>query len=136
MAKYVNTKDDSLGARILSDDKIAVARIIDDRKVVEIIEGAEQIKQIIDTAIPILDHIIKALIDFFSSIFNPFPCVIVLDGQNYVFTEQKAPFKAIDRVFYMNQDEKNDIKFMFEAQHMPKAKRELRKELKSLGYIK
>ena len=132
---YVSTTDDSLGARIISKDKIAVARIIEGKKVIEIIEGAEQIKDIIDAALPILQHILQDLIDFFRS-FNPFPTVIVIDGENYFYTEQKAPFKAIDKVFYMNDYDKNDVKFVYEAPHMQKAKRELKKELKALGYIK
>ena len=136
MTQYVNTTDDSLGARIISEDKIAVARVIDDSNVLEIIEDAEMIKNLIDKALPILEHVLKALIDFFSSVFNPFPTVIVVGGQNYVFTEQRAPFKAIDRVFYMNAEDGNDILYMFEDKHMQKARRELRKELKSLGYLK
>ena len=136
MAQYVNTTDDSLGARIISEDKIAVARVIEGKNVIEIIENAEMIKNLIDKALPILEHILKALIDFFSSLCNPFPTVIVVSGKNYVFTEQKAPFKAIDKVFYMNAEDGNDIIHMYEAPHMPKAKRELKKELKSLGYIK
>ena len=135
MIQYVNTKDDSLGARIINDDKIAVARIIEGKRVIEIIEDANQIKDIIDKALPILQHILQALIDFFRS-FNPFPTVIVVDGNNYFYTEQKAPFKALDSVFYMNNEDKNDIILRYESPYMPKAKRELKKELKDLGYIK
>lgn len=134
--KYVSTKDDSIGARIISENKIAVARIIEGKRVIEIIEGAENIKNIIDKAIPIVQHILQALIDFFRS-FNPFPTVIVRDGKNFMFTQQFAPHKAIDAVFYMWQDGTEcEIIFRYEAPHMQKAKRELKKELKSLGYIK
>jgi hypothetical protein len=133
--KYVSTTDDSLGARFINDDKIAVARLIEGKRVIEIIEDAEQIKGIIDKALPILQHILQALIDFFRS-FNPFHTVLVIDGKNYIYTEQKAPLKAIDSVFYMNDDDKNDIIFRYDAIHMQKAKKELKKELKTLGYIK
>jgi len=133
--KYISTTDDSIGARIINENKIAVARLIQGKRVIEIIEDADQIKEIVDKAIPIVQHILQALIDFFRS-FNPFHTVIVIDGKNYIYTEQKAPFKAIDSVFYMNDEDKNDIKFRYDAIHMQKAKRELKKELKALGYIR
>lgn len=134
--KYVSTTDDSIGARFINDEKIAVARVIEGKRVIEIIEDADKIKDIVDKVLPILEHILQALIDFFRS-FNPFHTVLVIDGRNYVYTEQKAPFKAIDSVFYMWQEGNEcDIRFRYEAPHMQKAKRELKKELKSLGYIK
>jgi len=136
MIKYVNTKDDSIGARIINDEKIAVARVIEGKRVIEIIEDVDQIKDIVDKALPIVQHILQALIDFFRS-FNPFHTVIRVNDRDYVYTEQKAPFKAIDSVFYMWQEGNEcDIIFRYEAPHMQKAKRELKKELKSLGYIK
>jgi hypothetical protein len=132
MAKYVMTKDGSIGGKLVGDDKVLVATVIDGQKVVEIVEITSDI---IDQVAPVLTKIIRALQDFFNSVFHRFPTVIKVNGKNYVFTEQKAPFKAIDRVFYMNNEDKNDILFKHEAQQMPQAKKELRKELKSMGYM-
>lgn len=126
------TTDESLGAKLIGDGKALVAREVNGRKFVEIIE---ETSDIIDKALPIVQHIIQQLVDFFNSVFCRFPTVIVLDGQNYIFTIQPSPFKGIDKVFYMNEEDKNDIIFEHEDTRLPRAKKELRKELKSLGYL-
>ncbi len=133
MRKFVATTDDSIGAELLGNGKARVAREIEGRKVVEIIE---ETSDIIDEALPILQHIIQQLKDFFNAIFNRFPCVIVEKGNNYVFTEQRAPWKAIDRVFYMNADDGNDKIFEFEAPTIGKARNLLYKQLKQSRYVK
>lgn len=132
MAKYVNTTDDSIGAKLLGDGKALVAREINGTKVVEIIN---ETNEIIDQVAPVVTQIINKLVDFFNSIFHRFPTVIVVEGMHYVFTEQKAPFKAIDKVFYLCEEDPNYRLFEHEAQNMPTAKRALRKELKSMGYM-
>lgn len=131
---YVKTKDDTIGAK-WEKDKLITAKIIEQRKVVELIEDPEIIKQIIDVSIPVIGELLSILISFFSSVLNPFPCIIAIEGKNYVLTMQKAPLKAIDKIFYMNEEDKNDIIFPFEGQTMQKAKNQLKKELKNLGYI-
>jgi len=133
MAKYVKTTDNSIGGMLIDGDKVVTATIIEGRKVVEILQAT---KEQLDNILPLASAIVKDLIDFFNSIFNPFPCVIKVDGGCYVLTEQRAPWAAIDRVFYMNQEDKNDIRFMHEAKTMPKAKAGLRKELKEIGFVK
>lgn len=133
MAKYVKTTDDSIGGMLIDGERVVTATIIDGRKVVEILKAT---KEQLDQILPLASQIAQDLINFFNSIFQPFPCVIKLEGRSYVLTEQRAPWAAIDRVFYMNEADKNDIIFQHEAKAMPKAKRELRKELKTYGYAK
>jgi len=136
MAKYVATKDDdSIGAKLLDDETAVIAKMIDGRKVVEIIKGAEKVNEVIDKALPIVSEILQKLADFFNSIFHRFPTVIIMDGVSYVYTIQPSPFKGIDRVFYMSTEDKNDILFLHEDPKLPRAKKELRKELKQFGYI-
>ena len=134
MAKYYNTKDDSLGAKEISEGKMIIARQIGGRNVLEIIEDPQQIADLIDKILPVLGHVLQALKDFFQNIFQRFPSVIVERGNNYIFTLQPAPFKAIDKVFYMNADDPTDVIFYVEAQNMGKAKNELHKALKGAGY--
>ena len=134
MSKYVSTTDSSIGALLLDDGKLVIARKIDNLNVVEIIEDLEKVKELIDKITPVIGQIYRTLVDFFSSIINPFPSVIIQNGVSYRFTEQKAPWKAIDFVFYMSED--GEQIFKHEDSRMPRAKRELRKELKDYGYIK
>jgi len=133
MAKYVSTKDDSLGGEVLPNGKVRIARKINGRNVIEIVE---QTSDIIDEVLPLAQHIIQALKDFFQNIFCRFPTVIVERGNNYIYTLQPAPFKAIDRVFYMNVDDPTDRIFEFENKAMGKAKNELHKALKAAGYVR
>ena len=49
---------------------------------------------------------------------------------------QKAPWGAIDKVFYIKYEYKNETIFVHEAKQMSVARRELRKELKEVGYTK
>jgi hypothetical protein len=134
--KFVNTKDDSVGGMLHDDGKLSVMNVIDGFKTVEIIEDLEKVKDLIDTSLPIIQEILRALQSFFSSIANPFPPVIKQNDNYYKFTMQKAPWEAIDKIFYMNDENKNDIIYVHEAKTMAAARRELRKELKGLGYIK
>jgi hypothetical protein len=136
MAKYLSTKDDSIGAKELPNGKILVARKIEGRNVLEVLEDPQEIADIIDKILPVAQHIIQALKDFFNNIFQRFPSVIVERGNNYVFTLQPAPFKAIDKVFYMNADDPTDRLYEFEHKHMGKAKNMLYKALKETGYLK
>ena len=130
--KYVSTKDDSIGGKLIGDGRVLIARMINGKKFVEIIDEASDI---IDKVLPVLGHILQSLIDFFNSVFHRFPTVIVQSGENYVYTIQPSPFKGVDKVFYMNEENKNDIIFEHENPNLPTAKRELRKELKALGYM-
>jgi transcriptional regulator of heat shock response len=132
MGKYVNTKDESLGAKLLENGKALVAREVNGKKVVEIID---QTSDILDQALPIVQKIIQQLVDFFNSVFHRFPTVIVVEGKNYIFTTQPAPFKAIDRVFYLCEEDPNYRMFEHEGKNLYQAKQQLRKELKSLGYL-
>jgi hypothetical protein len=133
MAKFVSTKDDSLGGKVLDNGKVLVARKIDGRKVVEVLD---ETADIIDKALPLAQHIIQALINFFNDIFQRFPHVIVVDGVNHVFTIQPARgIKANDRVFYQSTDDANDVLFFKEAPTMGQAKKQLFQELKSKGYV-
>jgi hypothetical protein len=129
---YVNTTDDSIGAKLLGNGKALVAREINGTKVVEIIN---ETNEIIDQVAPVLKQIINKLVDFFNSIFHRFPTVIKVEGKNYIFTIQPAPFKAIDKVFYLCEDDPNYRLFEHEGKNLPEAKRGLRKELKDLGYM-
>lgn len=133
MAKFVSTKDDSLGGKLLDNGKVLIARDIDGRKVVEIVE---ETADIIDKLLPLAQHIIEALKNFFNNIFQRFPHVIIVNGANYVFTIQPAHgIKSPDKVFYMSTDDRNDILFFQEAPTLGKAKNQLFKELKSEGYV-
>ena len=132
MKQYVATKDDSIGGILLDNGKVLIAKKVNGRKVVEIIE---QTSDIIEKVLPIAKKIIAAIQDFLNSIFFRFPCVIVQDKKTYVFTMQPAPFKAIDRVFYMNELDRNDIIYLCEDERMVSAKASLRNTLKGLGYI-
>jgi len=134
--KFVNTTDDSIGGMLHPDGKLSVVTVIDGLQTVEIIEDLEKVKDLVDKAIPVIGQILKTLIDFFSSIVNPFPPVIKQGDKYFRFTMQKAPWSAIDKVFYMNDEDKNEIIFIHEAKQMSIARRELRKELKEYGYIK
>lgn len=134
--KFVNTTDDSIGGMLHPDGKLSVVKVIDGLNTVEIIEDIEKVKELVELSIPVIQEIIRALTNFFSSIVNPFPPVIIQNGKYYRWTMQKAPWAALDRVFYMNDEDKNDIIFYHEAKQMPAARRELRKELKDYGYIK
>jgi len=130
--KFVATTDNSIGGMLIDGKKVVTATIIDGRKVVEIIEAtAEQLENIL----PMLSSIVQQLKEFFRSIFNRFPCAIVEDGITYVLTEQPAPWKGIDRVFYMSTIDKNDCIYMEEEPSMTKAKNELFKALKVKGYV-
>ena len=130
--KFVATTDDSIGGMLIDGNKVVTATVIDGRKVVEIIEATEdQLKNIL----PGLSSIYNQLKEFFMSLFNRFPCAIVEGGNTYILTEQPAPFKGIDRVFYMNDADKNDCIYMEEAVSMTKAKNELFKALKVKGYV-
>lgn len=134
--KFVNTKDESIGGMLHDDGKLSVVNIIDGIKTVEIIEDLEKVKELIDTALPVIDHILRTLVSFFSSIANPFPPVIKQGDKYFKFTMQKAPWEAIDKVFYMNDEDKNECIYIHEAKTMAAARRGLRLELKELGYIK
>ena len=134
--KFVNTKDDSVGGMLHPDGKLSVVNVVDGLKTVEIIEDLEKVKDLVDQAVPVIGQILRTLIDFFSSIVNPFPPVIVQNGKNFRFTMQKAPWGAIDKVFYMNDEDKNETIYIHEAKQMSVARRELRKELKEVGYTK
>jgi len=130
--KFVPTTDNSIGGMLIEGNKVVTATIIDGRKVVEIIEAtAEQL----DNILPLAAKIIQQLKEFFRSLFNRFPCVIVEGGVSYVLTEQPAPWKGIDRVFYMSIVDQNDCIYMEEAQSMTKAKNEMFKALKVKGYV-
>jgi hypothetical protein len=136
MAKYVNTKDDSLGAKVLDNGTAIVARLIDGRKHVEIIEDLKEVEKIIGDVLPIAEKIWQMLVEFFNSVFNKFPTIIKIGGEEYIFTEQRSPGKGIDRVFYMNALDRGDaLQFMHENQRIGKARRALRDELKELGII-
>ena len=133
MRKYVATTDNSIGGMLIEGNKVVTATIVEGRKVVEILEATEdQLKNIL----PLASNIYNLLKDFFQSIFNPLPCVIKLDGEDYVRTEQFAPFSAIARIFYMSNIDANVRIFEFEGKTMGKAKRQLRQALKEQGYIK
>ena len=134
--KYYNTKDDSIGAKEIAEGKILVARKIEGRNVLEILEDPQEIADIVDKVLPVLQHVIQSLKDFFQNIFQRFPSVIREQGNNYVFTIQPAPFKAIDKVFYMNADDPTDRKFEFEHKHLGKAKNMLYKALKAANYLR
>lgn len=134
--KYVNTTDESIGGMLHDDGKLSIVTLIDGLEKVEIIEDLEKVKDIIDTALPIATAILKALINAFSSIVNPFPVIITQNDEDFRFTEQRAPFSGIDRVFYMSEQDKENIIYLHEDKRMPRAKRELRLQLKELGYIK
>ena len=125
MGKYVNTTDESLGAKLLDNGKALVAREVNGKKVVEIID---QTSEILDQALPVLEEIIKKLINFFNSVFHRFPTVIVIDGQNFVFTQQPSPFKGIDKVFYLCEEDPHYREFEHEGKSMYLAKKGLKEE--------
>lgn len=133
MRKFVPTTDDSLGGMLIGDNKIVTATIIEGRKVVEILEAT---KEQLENILPLAATIIKQLREFFNSIFNRFPCVIKVGDIHYIFTEQKAPWKAIDKIFYMNSEDGNDKIMEFDATTMGAAKLQLFKALKERGYVK
>lgn len=135
MAKYYNTTDDSIGAVEIKEGVLVVARKIDNRTIIEIVEDAEQIASLIDKIAPVLQKIIQAIKDFFFNIIQRMPSTIIVDGNVYNYTIQPAPFKAIDRVFYMSELDGDRI-FEYEHKHIGKAKRMLIQALKSEGYIK
>lgn len=131
--QYVKTTDNSIGGLLIDGEKVVTATIENGRKIVEILTATQEQ---LDNILPIASAIVKKLIDFFGSIFQPFPCVIRIEGQNYIYTQQRAPWAAIDKVFYMNEEDKNILLFEHEAKTMPKANTGLRKQLKGLGYMK
>ena len=133
MAKYVMTKDGSIGGKLIGDDKVLVASKINGRTVVEIVEVTADI---IDQVAPVLTKIIRALQNFFNSIAPRFPCAIKVAEVEYTLTMQRTPFKGLDRIFYMNNENKEDVLYFHEAETMPQAKAALRKELKEYGYVK
>ena len=132
MAKYVMTTDDSIGGKLLGNGKVLVAKVIEGRNVVEIIE---ETSDIIDKVAPVLQHIINTLRDFFQNIFQRFPSVIVENGQNYIFTLQPSLGKGIDKAFYMSAIDPESRIYEFEGERMGKVKNDLYKALKATGYV-
>ena len=135
MAKYVNTTDDSLGAKILDDGTAIVARLIDGKKHIEIVENVKDIEKIIGDLLPIAERVWQMLVDFFRSVTYKFPTMIKQGDEEYIYTEQPSPGKGIDRVFYMNELDKDDIIFIHKHERIGKARRSLRNEFKELGII-
>lgn len=140
MAKYFNTKDNSLGAMKNSKGEFILAYKEGNSKIIKkldptIIDDAKQIADIIEQAVPVAQSIINTLIDFFKGILQRFPTAIIIQDDVYRFTIQPAPFKDIDRVFYQSETDKNDFRFYFEHKHLGKAKNMLYKALKEEGYL-
>jgi len=133
--KLVNTKDDSKGGMLHPDGKLTVATVIDGVNAVEIIEDLDKVKDLIEGAAPIIGKALQAIINVFSSICQPFPPIILQNGKKYRWTIQKAPWGAIDRMFYMEEDTKEIIMY-HEHKTIGGVRRELRKELKDYGYIR
>ena len=133
--KFVNTTDDSIGGMLHPDGKLTVATVIDGVNAVEIIEDLEKVKDLVEGAAPIASKILQAIVNIFSSICQPFPPVIIQNGKHYRWTIQKAPWGAIDRMFYMEVDTKEVILY-HEHKTIGGVRGELRKELKEYGYIK
>lgn len=130
--KFVKTTDDTLGGRLLDNGDVVTAIIKNGKKTVEIVKATtEQLENLI----PAFSALWNQLSAFFESIFNRFPCIIVIDGKEYVFTEQRAIGKAEDRAFYMNDEDKNDVKFMHSAKTLFKVRNQLHRTLKDLGYF-
>ena len=136
MAKFYNTTDDSIGAKELKNGKVLIARKIEGRNVLEILEDPQQIADILDKVLPVLKHIMQQLRDFFQSIFQRFPSVIRERDHNYIFTLQPCPGDGICKVFYMAQDDPYERIFECEHKYMGKAKSMLFKELKKANYVR
>ena len=132
MKKFVATTDNSIGGMLIEGNKVVTATIIEGRKVVEILDAT---KEQLENILPLVSAIYNQLKDFFSSIFNPFPCVIKVGDDTFVRTEQFAPFGAIDRIFYMDSVDANVRMFEFEGKTMGKAKKQLKQALKEQGYL-
>jgi hypothetical protein len=141
MAKYFDTKDDSIGAKLNHKGEYVVARMAGGVKLIEKlnpedIEDAKKIADIIITeALPLAQKVINAIKDFFQGIFQRFPPAIIIQGDTYRYTIQPNPFKGVDRVFYMSETYGEDRAFEFEDKHLGKAKNMLFKALKEEGYL-
>ena len=133
MSKYVKTTDNSIGGMLIDNERMVTATIENGKKVYEILTVT---KDQLDNILPIASQIVKDLIGFFNDLFQPFPEVIKIGEERFILTEQRAAWAAIDRVFYMNVNDNNIHLYGHEAKTMPLAKRELRQELKELGYMK
>jgi hypothetical protein len=132
MARYVSTKDNSIGAKLIGNGKALIAKEINGDKVVEIISDTNEV---LGEILPALGEIARKIEDFILSLMMRFPEVIIFEGMHYVYTQQPKRFKGIDKVFYLCEEDPNQRMFEHEAERLPQAKRSLRKELKDLGYL-
>lgn len=125
-------------------DIIVGGRVTDDGQniILAIQNGVQKVVKIMPYVEDFVDHIVTQgtplyykLVAFFDDIFNILPEKIDMDGEVYTLTMQKSRGKGIDKIFYMIEPNKEDVKFFHEAQYMGEAKRELRKELKALNVL-
>ena len=133
---YYETKDDTIAAKKVNADKYVSYTWIDGVKVAKVIEGIEDIDNFIGDVLPRVGNIFTKLIEFVKDFTNPFPTIIEKDHLTYRLTTQRAPFEAIDQVFYMCvEDRAIDFLYHFQHKKMGKAKQALKKALKEDGII-
>ena len=139
--KFVKTTDDSIGGRLLDTGEIITAIVKDGRNVITKKKATpEQLDNIINNSVALFYE----LKFFFDNILNHLPCVIEIDGNDYVKTEQRAPSRAAtDRIYYewigeyFEDDEQMTKRvYQFEAPTIGEAKKLLRKALREDNWIK
>jgi hypothetical protein len=140
MAKYFNTTDNSIGAKLNHKGEYVLAYKEGSKRTIKkldptIIDDAKEIANLIEQAVPVAQNIINMLANFFRGIIQRFPTEIIIQEDVYRYTIQPAPFGTIDRVFYQSDTDKNDFRFYFEHKHLGKAKNMLYKALKNEGYV-
>jgi hypothetical protein len=139
MAVIRETADNSLGAISMGKGKSLKIWLEDGRRVVQLVDDAMEDILDIMPEVESVWHNIKSLFD---NMFNSrFPCVIIHEGSDYIYTIQPAPWKGIDKVMYLNTEKGElhwtfDYLFMHEHANLQEAKNMLYRELKERGYAK
>jgi hypothetical protein len=137
--KIRKTNDDSLGAVLMDGGKCLKIWEEKGKRIVELVDEATY--DILDI-MPEVEKVWNKIKDLFENIWNGrFPCIIRIGGLDYVYTEQPAPWKGIDKVMYLClSDDKtynsHDVIFVHESPNLLEAKNALYREIKAAGYVK
>jgi hypothetical protein len=141
--KIRNTADDSLGAVSIGDGKSLKIWVENGKRIVEMVE--DTVEDVLDI-MPQVENIWGEIKRLFENIWNGrFPCVIRVDGLDYVYTQQTAPWKGIDKVMYLYLSPDSEtglsqnvyhVLFCHENPSLQEAKNALYREIKAAGYTK
>ena len=132
-----NTNDDSLGAVLMDGGKCLKIWEENGKRIVELVD--EAVGDILDI-MPEVENVWNKIKGLFENIWNGrFPCVIRIQGMDYVYTMQTAPWQGIDKVMYLHLDERTGTYhalFVHENPSLQEAKNALYREIKAAGYTK